>query len=189
MQRRTGASVRAWGEVEAGGVPVEPLVDGEIIEAGAARLVTMHAPGHASDHVVFLLEGTASLFAGDNVLGEGTAVIAPPDGDMGAYLATLERLRDLDLERLYTGHFRPLDGGRRVIENYLEHRRARERAILEALSQGAGSAEEIVERVYVDVAPELHPIARFSVLAHLEFLQRKGEVGRDGDRWLRYKDG
>lgn len=183
MQRRTGAPVRAWGTEDAGGSPVESLSEGEVIEAGGARLLTIHAPGHASDHVVFLLEGTKSLFGGDNVLGEGTAVIAPPDGDMAAYLDTLERLRDLDLERIYTGHFRPLDGGRKVIENYIEHRMARERAIVEALSKGAKTEEEIVEVVYVDVAPELHPIARFSVLAHLGLLEAKGEVRRVGNRW------
>jgi glyoxylase-like metal-dependent hydrolase (beta-lactamase superfamily II) len=143
----------------------------------------MHAPGHASDHAVFLLEGTASLFAGDNILGEGTAVIAPPDGDMGDYLATLERLRALDLERIYTGHFRPLDGGTKVIEGYIEHRRQRERAIVEAVRDGAGTIDEIVERVYVDVSPTLHPIARYSVLAHLELLERGGEVTRSEDRW------
>jgi glyoxylase-like metal-dependent hydrolase (beta-lactamase superfamily II)/8-oxo-dGTP pyrophosphatase MutT (NUDIX family) len=183
LQRRTGAPVRAWGGADAGGIPVRPLSEGEVIGAGTARLRTMHAPGHASDHVVFLLEETKSLFAGDNVLGEGTAVIAPPDGNMGDYLATLERLRDLHLERLFTGHFRPLDGGRTVIEKYIEHRRARERAILEVLREGPASIEGIVERVYVDVSPSLHPIARFSVQAHLELLEQRGEVRSRGDRW------
>lgn len=182
MQRRTGAPVRAWGPEDAG-FAVEPLSEGEVISAGTARLVTMHAPGHASDHVAFLLEGTASVFAGDNVLGEGTAVIAPPDGNMGDFLSTLERLRDLDLERIYTGHFRPLDGGRKVIEDLIEHRRARERGIVAAVETGAGTVEEIVERVYVDVSPALHPIARYSVLAHLEHLQERGEVSATGDRW------
>ena len=187
MQRRTGAPVRAWGEDDAGGFPVEPLTEGEVIEAGKARLRAMHAPGHASDHVVFLMEGTASLFAGDNVLGEGTAVIAPPDGNMGDYLDTLERLRDLDLERLYTGHFRPLDGGRKVIENYIDHRRARAAAIVEALGSGPASVDEIVEAVYTDVSPSLHPIAHYSVLAQLELLQSQGEVSTDGNRWLLQK--
>jgi glyoxylase-like metal-dependent hydrolase (beta-lactamase superfamily II)/8-oxo-dGTP pyrophosphatase MutT (NUDIX family) len=185
LQRRTGAPVRAWGEADAGGFPVEPLHEGEMIEAGGARLVTMHAPGHASDHVAFLLDGTASVFAGDNVLGEGTAVIAPPDGDMGAFLSTLEKLRDLDLERIYTGHFRPLDGGRKVIEDLIEHRKARETAILEELGEEPQTVEEIVAKVYVDVAPELHPIARYSVLAHLEHLESRGEVVRSDDRWRR----
>jgi glyoxylase-like metal-dependent hydrolase (beta-lactamase superfamily II)/8-oxo-dGTP pyrophosphatase MutT (NUDIX family) len=185
MQRRTGAPVRAWGGSDAGGFPVSPLAEGEIIESGGARLRTMHSPGHASDHVVFILEGTASVFAGDNVLGEGTAVIAPPDGNMRDYLETLERLRDLDLERIYTGHFRPLDGGRKVIEDYIEHRRARETAIVEAIGAGAATVDEIVERVYVDVSPSLHPIARYSVIAHLELLEERGEVSRSRDRWLR----
>ena len=82
LARATGAPVRAWGAAPAGEAEVRPLQEGERIRAGGAELVCIHAPGHASDHVCFVLEGAASLFAGDNILGEGTAVIAPPDGSM-----------------------------------------------------------------------------------------------------------
>src|SRR3712207_9539890 len=77
---------------------------------------------------------TATLFSGDTILGEGTAVIAPPDGDMGDYLASLERLRGLHLERIFPGHFRALDGGRDVIDGYLAHRRMREQRVVDALA-------------------------------------------------------
>jgi glyoxylase-like metal-dependent hydrolase (beta-lactamase superfamily II)/8-oxo-dGTP pyrophosphatase MutT (NUDIX family) len=109
LAARTGAEVRAWGSSFAGDAPVGPLHDGDILESGGARIHVLHTPGHASDHLCFWLEGGASLFSGDNVLGEGTAVIAPPDGDMGAYLESLRRLRTLRLSRIYPGHWPPLD--------------------------------------------------------------------------------
>ncbi|HEV3473084.1 MAG TPA: MBL fold metallo-hydrolase [Actinomycetota bacterium] len=181
---RTGAPVRAFGGADAGGVPVDPLTDGEVLEVPGARLTTIHAPGHASDHVCFFLEGTASLFAGDNILGEGTAVIAPPDGDMAAYLASLERLREMPIDRIYPGHFRPLDGGSAVIDGYIAHRRKREALILDALAEPL-TVEDVVERAYVDTPAHLHPVARYSALAHLEMLRAQGRVSRRGDKWMR----
>jgi glyoxylase-like metal-dependent hydrolase (beta-lactamase superfamily II) len=132
-----------------------------------------------------LLDGTASLFAGDNILGEGTAVIAPPDGNMSDYMDTLLRLSGLHIDRIYTGHFKPLHGGAAIIDGYIAHRRARESAIVHAL-EAAGrplSVEEIVELVYAEVAPQLHPIARFSVTAHLEMLADLDRVSRSGELW------
>ena len=183
LAQRTGAPVRAWSSDPAGGVSADPLSDGEILTAGGVRLKTLYAPGHASDHVCFYIEEVASLFAGDNVLGEGTAVIAPPDGNMQDYLDTLHRLRTFHTERIYPGHFRPLDGGDEVIDGYIEHRMKRERAIATAVRAGDKTVEEIVEQVYADTPPALHPIARYSVLAHLEMLERKGQVEHSNDRW------
>lgn len=183
LARRTGAPARAWGTEPAGGAAVESLRDGDLIEAGGARLTVIHAPGHASDHICFSLDGAATLFAGDNVLGEGTAVIAPPDGNMRDYLDSLHRLEALGFDRILPGHFRPLDGGTEVIRSYIAHRAEREAAILSCLSEVPITAEEIVERVYVDVSPQLHPIALYSVLAHLEMAESAGRVRRADDRW------
>lgn len=183
LVERTGAPARAFGDADAGGVPVRPLADGEIVEVAGADLRALHTPGHASDHLCFLFEGPASLFAGDNILGEGTAVIAPPDGDMRAYLDSLRRLRGLNIDRIYPGHWRPLDGGRDVIERYIAHRKEREAAILTALEDGAATIEEIVARVYTDTPAQLHPIARFQALAHLQMLEDDDEVTRMGERW------
>ncbi|MPZ70434.1 MAG: MBL fold metallo-hydrolase [Actinobacteria bacterium] len=180
---RTGAPVRAFGTEPAGGIEVVPLLDGDEITAGGATLVALHTPGHASDHLCFLLKGAATLFAGDNVVGQGTAVIAPPDGDMGDYLASLTRMRSLGIDRIYPGHFFPLDGGDEVIDGYLAHRAEREAAILEALAGGPLTPEEIVEHVYTDTDPALHPLAAMSVLAHLEFAEQKGVTLEDGGRW------
>jgi glyoxylase-like metal-dependent hydrolase (beta-lactamase superfamily II) len=125
----------------------------------------------------------ASLFAGDNVLGEGTAVIAPPDGDMRAYMASLERLRSLELDRIFPGHFRPLDGGRAVIDGYIAHRRQREARILAALEDGPASMDEIVAIAYADTPAALHPVARYSAQAHLEMLESDGRARRIDDHW------
>lgn len=201
LAARTGAPVRAFGPEPAGGIEVVELSDGDEIAAGGATLVALHTPGHASDHLCFLLQGVQSrgprsdisspaasrtprsLFAGDNVVGRGTAVIAPPEGDMGDYLASLTRMRSLGIDRIYPGHYGSLDGGDEVIDGYLAHRAEREAAILEALSSGPLTPEEIVERVYTDTPPALHPLAAMSVLAHLEFAGRKGVTLEDGGRW------
>lgn len=179
----SGASVRAFGPEPAGDAPVLPLSDGDIVAAGSARLEALHTPGHAADHLCFYMADAASLFAGDNILGEGTAVI-PPDGDMGAYLASLERLRLLRLQRIYTGHFKPLDGGTAVIDGYLAHRAERERMVLAALDD-ARSAEAIVEIVYADTPGPLRAIAVHQVLAHLELLEERGQVTRTNQLWKR----
>ncbi|MGH2775674.1 MAG: MBL fold metallo-hydrolase [Actinomycetota bacterium] len=184
LVERTSAPVRAFGSAPVDGIEVQPLAEGDEISAGGAALRALHTPGHASDHVSFELVGTKSLFAGDNILGEGTAVIAPPDGSMRDYLFSLYRLRGLDLERIYTGHFRALDGGTAVIDEYLAHRAERRRSVLEALDSPRTS-DEIVARVYTDTPKHLHAIARFQVEAMLELLEEEGFVETVGQVWRR----
>ncbi|HEX2295048.1 MAG TPA: MBL fold metallo-hydrolase [Actinomycetota bacterium] len=175
--------VRAWGSSAVDGVAPEPLTDGEVVTVPGAVLRTVFTPGHASDHVCLYVEATATLFSGDTILGEGTAVIAPPDGDMGDYLDSLGRLRELHVERIFPGHFRALDGGRDVIDGYLAHRRDREQRVLAALAGGPRTIEEVVARAYEDTPVELHPVAAMSALAHLEMLARGGRVVRADHRW------
>ena len=184
LAARTGAPVRAFGSDPAGTAEVFPVGDGEVLEAGGARLRTLHCPGHAADHLCWWMEGAATLFAGDNVLGEGTAVIAPPDGNMRDYLDSLHRLLDLHIDRIYPGHFRWLDGGAEVIKGYIEHRKDRERQVLAALGAGESTVEEVVSRVYTDTPEHLHPIAAYSALAHLEMLEEQGKVQRRKDLWV-----
>jgi glyoxylase-like metal-dependent hydrolase (beta-lactamase superfamily II) len=162
---------------------VAPIADGEVVSLGSARLVAIHTPGHASDHLCYYLDGTTSLFSGDTILGEGTAVIAPPDGDMRAYLDSLQRLLSWRIGRIYPGHWPALDGGRTVIERYIAHRKQREAAIHDAVRSSPASVEEIVARVYVDTPANLHPIAAYSVQAHLEMLAAAGKVERVNERW------
>lgn len=182
LARRTGAVVRAYGDAEAGGAPVQHLGDGDVVDIGATTLRALHTPGHSSDHLCFFMDDTRSLFSGDNVLGEGTSVIAPPDGDMRAYLASLERLKALPVERIYPGHWHALAGAE-ALDRYIAHRAQRERSIVQALEVSPASLEEIVKRAYTDTSPELHEIARLSALAHLQMLESDGVVSSDGALW------
>lgn len=183
LRSRLAVPVRAFGVRPVGNAEVQPLTDEEPLDLGSTRLLALHTPGHASDHVCFYLEGAASLFAGDNVLGQGTAVIAPPDGNMRAYLASLRRLRERHTSRIYPGHHDPLDGGDQVIDDYLRHRAERMDAILGALAQGAIDVDRVVETVYVDTPAVLHPIAALQVQAVLEMLEEDGRVSRSGNQW------
>jgi glyoxylase-like metal-dependent hydrolase (beta-lactamase superfamily II)/8-oxo-dGTP pyrophosphatase MutT (NUDIX family) len=183
IARATGARVRAFDPEPAGGVDVDALSDGEVLRVGGTQLRAIHTPGHARDHVCFYSEPTASLFSGDNILGEGTAVIAPPEGDMRAYLRSLKLLSELHIERIFPGHFRALDGGNTFIARYMEHRRTRHSALLAALRDGPADIPALVELIYTDVAPELHSIATYSVRAHLEMAEQDGIVGRRGAVW------
>ena len=178
-----GVPVRAFGRADAGGASVTPLYDGEFVDIGGSRLRALHLPGHAPDHVCFLMEEAASLFAGDVILGEGTAVIVPPEGNMRTYLGSLEKLLSFHIDRIYPGHFRPLDGGRAVIEGYIAHRAERRDQVLAALGRGADTPEAIVDMVYVDTPAALHPVAAQQVLAMLEMLRDDGAVTLDGSRW------
>jgi len=184
LTARTSAPVRAYGDAPAGGVAVAPLSDGGVVETTAVRLEAIHTPGHARDHLCFLLDG-ADLFSGDVILGEGTSVIAPPDGDMDAFLDTLRRLGAVHLERIYPGHFRFLDGGDEVVRTLIEHRRQRAAAILDALGDDSKTPAEIVAKVYGDTPGVLHPVAEYSVLAQLESAERDGLVERTEEGWRR----
>ena len=183
LARRSSAPVRAFGDAPAGGHPVDPLAEGEELLAGTLRLRVIPSPGHASDHVCFHAGEVASLFAGDSILGEGTAVIAPPDGNMADYIASLTRLRGLAIDRIYPGHFKPLAGGVEVIDGYLAHRLQRESKIVAALESGASTIDEVVADAYSDTPVHLHPIATYSALAHLEKLVEEDKVVLEDDRW------
>lgn len=182
LAQRFDCPVRAHGDQPAGGVTVRPVEDGEAIPIGDNTLRALYTPGHASDHLCFHLEEAASLFAGDNILGEGTAVIAPPDGNMAAYLMSLRRLRDLHIDRIFPGHFRPLDGGRAVIEGYLAHREQRRQAVLAAIAAGGSTPEEIVSVVYADTPEHLHPVALLQVKSMLELLEEEGVIESPEER-------
>ena len=183
LAARTGAPVRAFGAAPAGDADVTPIVDGEVLTIGGAELIALHTPGHASDHLCFHLPSSAGLFAGDNVLGEGTAVVAPPDGNMADYMTSLERMRNLRLDRIFTGHFKPLDGGTAVIDGYIAHRLEREAKILSALSLQSAPIDEIVRHAYADTDPGLHAIAAYSARAHLDKLEAEGRAQQVDDLW------
>ena len=159
-------------------VAMEPLADGMVVRGAGVTLHALHTPGHASDHLCFYLEEERALFTGDLILGGSTTVIPPDDGDLGDYLASLRRVLDLDVQRIYPAHGPVLEPARPVIEGYIAHRLERETQIVAALRAGAETVPEVVARVYREVDPALHPVARLSVLSHLAKLEREGRVGR-----------
>ena len=159
-------------------VPMEALADGAVIRGDGVTLHAVYTPGHASDHLCYYLEEERALFTGDLILGGSTTVIPPDDGDLGDYLASLRRVLDLDVERIYPAHGPVLEPARPVIEGYIAHRLERDAQIVEAVGAGAETAADIVARVYRAVSPALHPVARLSVLSHLQKLERDGRVVR-----------
>lgn len=159
-------------------VAMESLEDGAVIRGDGVTLRAVYTPGHASDHLCYYLEEERALFSGDLILGGSTTVIPPDDGDLGDYLDSLRRVLRLDVQRIYPAHGPVLEPARPVIEGYIAHRLERDAQILQAVSAGAEMVADIVARVYRDVAPALHPVARLSVLSHLHKLEREGRVVR-----------
>lgn len=175
--RDWGAPLRAFDPALVPGA--DPLPDGRRLEAAGLTLEAVHTPGHASDHLCLRVVETDVVLTGDHVLGEGTTVVAWPDGDLPAYLASLERVRALAPRRLYPGHGPVVDAPAALIDHYLTHRHDRERQVLAALDAGADSPAAIVRTVYADVPAVLHPAAELSVKAHLAKLVAEGRVAAD----------
>lgn len=164
--------------------PEVPLSAGSRIGFGGGALEVVPAPGHCADHVCFYWREARALFTGDVLLGEGTSMIAPPEGDMAAYLSTLERLAQLELVVIYPGHGPEIDKPAAKIEEYIAHRLEREAQVLAALAAGAATPAEIRARVYQDLDPRLFGAAEGSVLAHLGKLERDGRVRRRGEQYV-----
>jgi glyoxylase-like metal-dependent hydrolase (beta-lactamase superfamily II) len=152
----------------------EGVSDGETIDVDGLRLEVVTTPGHTSDSLSFVLPELGALLTGDTVLGRGTAVVAHPDGRLGEYLASLNRLRALsasaNLDLLLPGHGPVLHRPAEVIQGYLTHREARLNQVRTALAAGARTAPDVVKMVYADVDPVLWPAAELSVLAQLKYL-------------------
>jgi glyoxylase-like metal-dependent hydrolase (beta-lactamase superfamily II) len=177
LSRASGAPVFAFRPEE----DERRLAPDESVEAGEVRLRAIHTPGHTPDHLCFLLEGDRLLFTGDTVLGRGTSVIDPPEGDMAAYVRSLRVLRDLEPATIYPGHGPVVFTPKGKLEYYLRHRAEREEQILSVLTGRPRRAEDMVAEVYgTEVSEEMHPAAARSVLAHLLKLEREGRVVRTG---------
>jgi glyoxylase-like metal-dependent hydrolase (beta-lactamase superfamily II) len=153
----------------------ERLVDGDVVEVDGLRIDVVGTPGHSSDSLSFVVPAESAVLTGDTVLGRGTTVVAHPDGELGAYLGSLRRLRDLaastSVTRVWPGHGPVLDDALSVIEYYLAHRRERLDQVRAAMAAGAVTAQDVVRVVYADVDRQLWPAAELSVRAQLAYLQ------------------
>jgi glyoxylase-like metal-dependent hydrolase (beta-lactamase superfamily II) len=162
-----------------GDLALEPLRAGDVVRSEGATLRAIHAPGHAPDHLNFILEEERALFSGDNVLGVGTTVIPAESGDLGDYMRSLEKLLAEEPRRIYPAHGPVIEHGAAKLREYIAHRGEREGQILAALSRGPQRAMEIVQVVYAAYPPALHAAAAQSVIQHLRKLVREKRALRD----------
>ena len=166
-----------------GFVPDVTVRDGDIIAGGDFTLECVATPGHTAGHMCYALLQEQALFTGDHVMGWSTSVIAPPDGDMGAYMASLEKLIARQVRVLYPTHGSPIAAPDQYLPDLLAHRRMREAQIAAALRRGADTLEVLTAQLYPDIAPALRAAAATQILAHLALLERQGRVTRDGVRY------
>jgi len=176
----TGADVLAFDDRD-GLMCTRHLAEGDVVAGPDFTLRAVHTPGHASNHLCFLLEEEGILVAGDHVMGGSTVVITPPDGDMGHYVASVERLRAWKppLAAVAPAHGHLITDPLPYLTYYVEHRADRERQVVSALAAtGPGGADTaaLVAAIYVEVPEALHPVARFSVWAHLRKLAAEGRA-------------
>jgi len=164
-------------------VPDVMVHDGMEIAGDGFSLECVTTPGHTANHVCYALREEKALFSGDHVMGWSTSVIAPPDGDMGQYIASLEKLRTRDETLFYPTHGSPIPDSKGWVEQLIAHRRQREQQILEALRAGACDIAQLARRLYPDIAPGLQAAAAQQVNAHLLHLAEKSAVTRDGALW------
>jgi glyoxylase-like metal-dependent hydrolase (beta-lactamase superfamily II) len=162
--------------------PDRVLEDGESIDVDGHPLTAVATPGHTSNHLCFAYRG--ALFTGDHVMGWSTTVVVPPDGDMGDYMASLEKLRGRDDRIYYPAHGPAVPKPQQLVRGMMGHRMQRERQILKRLGEGDRTVVEIVAAAYPGLDARLVPAAGGSVTAHLLDLQRRGLVEAQDDQWL-----
>ena len=194
LQRATGAPTYGFGP-HAGGKRGEPGIeeggdwdftpdivvrDGDWVEGGGWRFEAVHTPGHTSNHLCFGLPDSGILFSGDHVMGWSTSVIAPPDGDMAAYMASLDKLLGRRDTVYWPTHGPAITEPQRHVRAFIAHRRERESGIIDCLKAGIETIDVMVERLYVGLNPALRRAAGRSVLAHLIDLTGRDIVAADG---------
>ena len=177
-----GIVVEEGGDMEF--APDVRVRDGDIIEGAGFTFECVHTPGHTSNHICYALREEKALFCGDHVMGWSTTVVAPPDGDMGDYLASLRKLLARDDEVYWPAHGGPIHDPKAFVAAYLAHRLEREAQIISAMKDGVTAIPAMVERIYVGLDPRLRPAAGLSVLAHLLLLLKQGRAAAEGGQGL-----
>lgn len=164
--------------------PDHELNDGDTFEEAGIEIDVIHTPGHASNHLCYLQREHRLLLTGDHIINGSTVVIDPPDGNMGDYLRSLERLLDLDIASILPGHGDAMHNPHEAVKALLKHRRAREAKIVEALKRRPNStSRELVPEVYQDVDEKLYDLAEHSLLAHLMHLEEEFQAVMEKGRW------
>lgn len=174
---------RADAAFDAAYAPDRVLAEGDIVSGEGWTLEAVATPGHTSNHLAYALRETGALFSGDHVMGWATSVVSPPDGDMGAYMASLEKLLGRDDRVYYPGHGEAVEAPQRLVRGMLGHRKQREGQILRLLREGVLPIDAMTARMYVGLDPRLRGAAERSVLAHLYDMQNRGLVDEEGAAW------
>ena len=163
---------------DAGFAPDVCVQDGQILTLGGEKIEVIHTPGHMSNHICLALGDT--LLSGDHVMAWSTSLVSPPDGDMGAYMASLHKLAERKWRRFLPGHGEAVEDPAARLAELIAHKLGREASVLVALAQGPATAEALTKAIYTDLAPTLHGAAMRNVLAHLIDLQSRAKVARTG---------
>jgi glyoxylase-like metal-dependent hydrolase (beta-lactamase superfamily II) len=163
--------------------PDRVLEDGEGMRGTGWTLTAVATPGHTSNHLCFALEESGALFTGDHVMGWSTSVVIPPDGDMGDYMASLEKLMARDDVRYHSAHGAAIEKPKHLVRGMIGHRRQREAQILRLLGEAARAVSDFIPAMYKGLDPRLIPAAEMSVTAHLIDLEKRGAVRRHGEVW------
>jgi glyoxylase-like metal-dependent hydrolase (beta-lactamase superfamily II) len=175
-----GAKVEAGADLAF--VPEVRVAHGQVIEGDGWSVEAVHTPGHCSNHLCFALREERVLFTGDHVMGWSTSVVSPPDGDMGAYLSSLQRLLDRD-DRIYLPTHGPaIDDPKPFVRSFIAHRQERERQIIDCLQRGVDRIAEMVPIMYAGLPPMLHGAAARSVFAHVLHMLERGLVRCEDER-------
>jgi glyoxylase-like metal-dependent hydrolase (beta-lactamase superfamily II) len=175
------ADVSAEESVDRDFVPDVILADGALVGGDGFTVEAIATPGHTANHMCFALREEKALFSGDHVMGWSTSVVAPPDGEMGAYLASLEKLRNRDDAVFYPTHGSPIADPKNWLAALIAHRRMREAQVISAVRRGDDSVAALAARLYPQLAPGLHAAAAAQLQAHLDHLVAQGLASvRDG---------
>ena len=165
--------------------PERILIDGEIIANEYYSIEVIHTPGHASNHLCYLLKDEKLLFTGDHIMDGSTVVIAPPDGSMQDYIDSLAKLKEYDLNKIAPGHGELIDEPYAVVDWIIKHRFERESKVIDVLKQhNSGDLNTLVKDIYADVDSMLHPVAKWSLESHLVKLMDEGIVTRKNDKFF-----
>tara|TARA_B100001175_G_scaffold315490_1_gene327138 strand:- start:578 stop:1405 length:828 start_codon:yes stop_codon:yes gene_type:complete len=165
--------------------PERILKDGEVLDTEEYSLEVVHTPGHASNHLCFILREEKFIFTGDHVMSGSTVVIGPPDGSMKQYIDSLNKLKNYDMEKMAPGHGDILESPYQVADWIINHRLKREEKVFSALKDAIrGTPESLVEKVYADVDSSLFPIAKASLLAHLIKLEEDQVISKEGEEYI-----
>jgi len=171
LARPHHASVRRYPE----------LNDGDVVRVGSLNLVAVYTPGHSADHLCFHIAEDAAVFTGDLILGQGSSMVTYPEGDLAAYLRSLDKLAALRPRILYPGHWDPVTDAMPKIEEYRRHRLEREAQVLAEVRRGPGTAAELTRRVYGELEEKLMFAAQMTLRAHLRKLVDEGVVREVGE--------